>query len=400
MQGNIIGGSGINLNNSLFPIYQQLVEPSEKKGLWIKSDENIKDVYFQTDDVRDYELINDLPYNFNRGKATSIGSNIYLFGGEDDYDNNAYKYNSIEGTYSKLSDVPPLGLTDRTAISSKSEIYIINNNDELYKYNISEDTYTKLSTSIYFRNTKGCGAVLIEDNIYVFGSSETDYNNRAMKYNITNDERTLLEYIPNGFSAGSAIAINDNEIILLGVGGINNTYGIYKYNISENEYYIDRVLLGYVRSNTKINNFAYIIERISTTSEYYKPILTKYNLKNNSFYQYGKTCVSLEGNYYDTFQVANANNDLYVLTDLKLYKAKIVADYKGDGIYVISQETSLSKELDVNNILDVKKIVNEEEQQNVIAYIGDGESWKLLNSSDVAQNNNTLEYALSFKEEN
>lgn len=394
MQGNIIGQSGMFVNDSLFPIYQQLNQPIEYNGVWIKTEDNLKDVYFQTDDVRDYEFINDLPYDFDGGRATSIGSDIYLFGGEDDYNNNAYKYNSIEGTYTKLSNIPTLGLTNRPAISSKNEIYIINNGDRIYKYNISEDTYTELS-SISLTGAEGCAVTLIEDNIYMFGSSEQDNKKRAIIYNITNNEETSLEYIPNEFNNGSAIAINGNEIILLGVSG-NNTHGIYKYNISEDEYYIDKVILGDVPSNAKINNFSYIIEE--TLSSYKEPLLTKYGLNNNSFYQYGESCKDLLGTNLSFLQVVNANNDLYLLSNIKLYKAKIVADYKGDGIYVISQETSLSKDLDVSNVLDVKKIVNEEEQ-DIIVYVGDGESWKLLNGSDTTQNTNALQYALSFKEE-
>lgn len=395
MQGNIIGQSGMFVNDSLFPIYQQLNQPIEYNGIWIKTEDNLKDVYFQTDDVRDYEFINDLPYDFDGGRATSIGSDIYLFGGEDDYDNNAYKYNSIEGTYTKLSNIPTLGLTNRPAISSKNEIYIINNEDKIYKYNISEDTYTELS-SISLTGAEGCAVTLIEDNIYIFGSSEQDNNKRAIIYNITNNEETSLEYIPNEFNNGSAIAINENEIMLLGVDGANNTHGTYKYNISENEYYIDKVILGDVPSNAKINNFSYIIEEAQ--SSYKEPLLTKYGLKNNSFYQYGESCKDLLGTSLGFLQAVNANNDLYLLSNIKLYKAKIVADYKGDGIYVISQETSLSKDLDVSNVLDVKKIVNEEEQ-DIIVYVGDGESWKLLNGSETTQNTNALQYALSFKEE-
>lgn len=398
MQGNIIGQSGMFVNDSLFPIYQQLNQPIEYNGIWIKTEDNLKDVYFQTDDVRDYEFINDLPYDFDCGRATSVGSDIYLFGGEDDYDNNAYKYNSIEGTYTKLSNIPTLGLTNRPAISSKNEIYIINNQDIIYKYNISEDTYTALH-SISPTSAEGCAVTLIEDNIYIFGSSNYDYSKNATVYNITNDEETKLADIPNYFEGGSAIAINENEIMLLGVDGDNNTYGIYKYNISENEYYIDKAMLGNVPSNTKINDFSYILEETFMNTQFNIPILTKYGLKNNSIYQYGKSIKTLTENNNQFFQVANANNDLYILTDLKLYKAKIVADYKGDGIYVISQETSLSKDLDVSNILDVKKIVNEEEQ-DIIVYVGDGESWKLLNGSETTQNTNALQYALNFKGEN
>ena len=398
MQGNIIGQSGMFVNDSLFPIYQQLNQPIEYNGIWIKTEDNLKDVYFQTDDVRDYEFINDLPYDFDGGRATSIGSDIYLFGGEDDYNNNAYKYNSIEGTYTKLSNIPTLGLTNRPAISSKNEIYIINDEDDIYKYNISEDTYTALH-SISPTSAEGCAVTLIEDNIYIFGSSNYDYSKNATVYNITNDEETKLADIPNYFEGGSAIAINENEIMLLGVDGDNNTYGIYKYNISENEYYIDKAMLGNVPSNTKINDFSYILEETFMNTQFNIPILTKYGLKNNSIYQYGESCKSLKESNNEFFQVVNANNDLYILTDLKLYKAKIVADYKGDGIYVILQETSLAKDLDVSNILDVKKIVNEEEQ-DILVYIGDGTSWKLLNGSDTTQNTNALQYALNFKGEN
>ena len=183
----------------------------------------------------------------------------------------------------------------------------------------------------------------------------------------------------------------------MGVPGNNATYGIYKYNISENEYYIDKVILGDVPSNAKINNFSYIIEE--TLSSYKEPLLTKYGLNNNSFYQYGESCKDLLGTNLSFLQVVNANNDLYLLSNIKLYKAKIVADYKGDGIYVISQETSLSKDLDVKNVLDVKKIVDGEEQ-DILVYIGDGTSWKLLNGSDTTQNTNALQYALNFKGEN
>lgn len=127
-------------------------------------------------------------------------------------------------------------------------------------------------------------------------------------------------------------------------------------------------------------------------------LITKYSIKNNSFYQYDKRINSINDENINVLQLAHANHDLYLLTIDKLYKAKIVVDYKGDGIYVISQETSLAKDLDVSNILDVKKIVDGEEQ-DILVYVGDGESWKLLNGSETTQNTNALQYALSFKEE-
>lgn len=406
MQGNIIGQSGMFVNDSLFPIYQQLNQPIEYNGIWIKTEDNLKDVYFQTDDVRDYELINDLPYIFRYGRVTSIGSDIYLFGGEEgeDLSRKAYKYNSVEETYTELTTIPG-NFENGVLAATNSEIYLAymgltsSYGYVLSKYNPSTDTYTSILSNNF--HTAVNGSMAIVDNFaYIFGSSKDGDEKTAYKCNLSTSELTKLKDIPELFYSGSAVAINENEIMLLGVGSDSTSHGAYKYNVTENAYYKDKGMIGTVPANAKINYFAYILERAYPNGgAYYGPILTKYGLKNNSIYQYGKSCVSLEGNSYDTFQVANANNDLYILTDLKLHKAKIVADYKGDGIYVISQETSLSKDLDVKNVLDVKKIVDGEEQ-DILVYIGDGTSWKLLNGSDTTQNTNALQYALNFKGEN
>lgn len=399
MQGNIIGQSGMFVNDSLFPIYQQLNQPIEYNGIWIKTEDNLKDVYFQTDDVREYEFVNDLPFNFS-GRTTSIGSDIYLFGGGDD-EKSAYKYNSIEGTYTKLTNIPLSGSYFVTSvISNGTEIYIASGSDvgsgtKLYKYDPLQDTYTSLS-STYFIAADGGSLTILGDNLYMFGSKRNEDNQKAYKYNLNDDEYTKLEDIPDSFYYGSTIPINENEIMLLGVNDSNNNRGIYKYNISENEYYIDKAILGNVPSNTKINDFSYILEETFMNTQFNIPILAKYGLKNNSIYQYG---INLKKLFKDKTSTQNVNNDLYILTETKLYKTNIVIDNKGDGIYVISQTTSLSKDLDISNILDVKKIVNGEEQ-DILVYIGDGESWKLLNGSYTTQTTNALQYALNFKEEN
>lgn len=195
---------------------------------------------------------------------------------------------------------------------------------------------------------------------------------------------------------GSAIAINENEIALLGVYDNTSATGrgnLYLYNTSEDKYLQKRNLLGKASSYAKINKLPYLTEEYIYNSS--PSIVTKYNIDNGSLYQYGKV---INNNSENIKEIASANNDLYLLSDAKLYKANIVVDYKGDGIYVISQETSLAKDLDVSNILDVKKIVNEEEQ-DILVYVGDGESWKLLNGSDTTQTTNALQYALNFKEE-
>ena len=125
MQGNIIGQSGMFVNDSLFPIYQQLNQPIEYNGIWIKTEDNLKDVYFQTDDVREYEEVNDLPYDINLGCVTSIGLEIYIFGGSrgNEFANNAYKYNTVEKTYTKLADIPSIDGLESGSIAVMSIVF-------------------------------------------------------------------------------------------------------------------------------------------------------------------------------------------------------------------------------------------------------------------------------------
>lgn len=208
MQGNIIGQSGMFVNDSLFPIYQQLNQPIQYNGIWIKTEDNLKDVYFQTDDVRECEEVNSLPYNIahlgndiSHGCAASVGSDIYLFGGEenDDDDNlKAYKYDSIEKTYTKLTNIPNPGLDYGAVVSTGSDIYLTVSND-IYKYDISTDTYTDIGHILYTR-LEGCAMVLIDGIIYIFGSSNADDNQQAIKYDIENELETVLEDIPSSFS--------------------------------------------------------------------------------------------------------------------------------------------------------------------------------------------------------
>ena len=394
MQGNIIGQSGMFVNDSLFPIYQQLNQPIEYNGIWIKTEDNLKDVYFQTDDVREYEEVNDLPYDINFGCVTSIGLEIYIFGGSrgNEFANNAYKYNTVEKTYTKLADIPSIdGIESGSIAVIDNEVYIAYNPGTDYgyayieKYNPFSDEYTTILTNGPYA-FEGGSMTAVKGDLYLFGSSASDYRKRAYKYSITDNELTGLRDMPSGLSGGSVVGINKNEICLFGVY-VSTLYDIYlyKYNITENNYYEGSPIISGASSCATINKAVYLLMK--------DKLVTKYNMENDSLYQYGEKYEE------DIDHIVNIKSDLYVLSQSKLYKFKLAVNYKGDGIYVISQTTSLSKDLDVSNILDVKKIVNGEEQ-DILVYVGDGESWKLLNGTDITQNTNALQYALSFKEEN
>lgn len=402
MQGNIIGQSGMSVNNSLFPIYQQLNQPSDYYGIWIKSDENIKNIYFQTDASREMEVINELPYIFRNGRAISINTDIYLFGGAESSNlaQNAYKYNSIEKTYTKLANIPSAHYFDEGAIVLIDEdIYLvgirsIGSGYEIHKYSPINNTYTNIMSMYNFERGT---ATVINNDIYCFGSYEENNRQTAIKYNISSKESTSLSNIPENFYYGSAVAISKNEIILFGVDDANSRSNSYKYNVTEDEYYLNKPILGDVPAICKINKVVYLIENPSLYVSGRRE-LGKYYIKYNSIYQYGENFVLADSADW-LGQLVNINNDLYALSDKKLYKFNTIFSYDGDGIYISMQDLSIYKNIDINNVLEVKKIINQEEQ-TVIVYVGDGNSWKLLNANNSAQNTNTLQYTLSFEEEN
>lgn len=289
MQGNIIGQSGMFVNDSLFPIYQQLNQPIEYNGIWIKTEDNLKDVYFQTDDVRESIDINSLPYNFKDGRAASIGNNIYMFGGNADNDagRNAYKYNSIEGTYTKLTNIPGTHVFEGGHIAvTDNKIYLIGSqyaggSGGITAFNPETDTYTKINSSS-LGNASGGAATAIGNDIYLFGGNDEYYSKKTRKFNILTNERTFLKDLEDKFAEGIAIVKNSNEIYVFGLRSYNYQY-ISEYNIQTNEFENKSNILNIDRHyGTKLKKAVYF-----TTDEF-----TKFFLEGDSYYNYKKRNVS------------------------------------------------------------------------------------------------------------
>ena len=214
MQGNILGGGGTNVNNSLFPIYQQVMEPVVKKGIWIKSSENIKNVYFQEDLIREEELIDTATfaqdnyimlgvgenifaidkstrssagtikiyrYSLNNNLSTLVASisieasviavnidtDIYIFAIGGDDDGQVYKFNTLDNTYTQLltnafSNISAADYSDMLCVVGTYIYYA-----ELFKYDITNNIFTKLSGTHYILQNAEC-AKSVDEDIYIY----------------------------------------------------------------------------------------------------------------------------------------------------------------------------------------------------------------------------------------
>ena len=162
MQGNILGQSGSGKDVGILNIYQKLNTPVKKDGLWIKTDEQINDVF----------ITDKFPYTYEQ-----------LENGK-----------SCNGVIILDNDIFLLGC----GISEK----------ELYSYNIINKQCTKFQ-DLAVAFVPADGAVLIDDAfIYYF------HDNSTYKYDILNQISTKLADIPKTFAGGTAL------VILLGMCGM------------------------------------------------------------------------------------------------------------------------------------------------------------------------------------
>ena len=249
MQGNVLGSGGTNVNNSLFPIYQQVMEPAQKKGVWIKSSENIKNVYFQEDLIKEEELIDTAAfaqdnyimlgvgenifaidkstrssagairiyrYSLNNYLSTLVGSisieasvlainidtDIYIFAIGGDDDGQVYKFNTLDNTYTQLltdafSNISAADYSDMLCVVGTCIYYA-----ELFKYDVASNIFTKLSGTHYVLSNAEC-AKSVDEEIYIFSVRPTTSNRYryVYKYNISEDEYTKINgYIEDCYS--------------------------------------------------------------------------------------------------------------------------------------------------------------------------------------------------------
>lgn len=142
------------------------------------------------------------------GPAIAYGTDIYLFWAFQG--NHAYKYNTLDNTYTQLADLPTDASVKGNFLVNK-EIYLIGTTSsstgkQVYKYNIDSNTYTKLPDLPHY--CMSGTAVYYNDYIYVIGG--TSFTKKIYKYHIYSGVSTYFADMPYEVSERDAIIIDDN----------------------------------------------------------------------------------------------------------------------------------------------------------------------------------------------
>ena len=120
-----------------------------------------------------------------------------------------------------------------------------------YKYNTLTGTYTQLTDIPY--SFKTGGTVYIHPYIYLFGSTYSeDIYNKAYKYDIENNTYSQLSDIPRKFYSSDAVAINTDKIYLVGGGG---TQLMTVLNLKSKEYENNSIVISQAKDTYKTQIF-------------------------------------------------------------------------------------------------------------------------------------------------
>ena len=218
-------------------IFVQLEEPTTKKGIWLQKEAE-PEHYTYDEEVfiggewepdRKYRSI---PYNFYKGGVATVGTNIYIFGGEG-ASSKAYKYDTLTNTYTQLTNIP-YSFSSSGVIAIDDKIYLFgsfNGSSKAYKYDTLTNTYTQLANISY--NFYQGSVVAIGTDIYLLGCGDNVYSKYLYKYDTLTNTYTKMTNIPYTFSNGYAISIASNIYIL---GGSAYPTTAYKYDSLTNTY--------------------------------------------------------------------------------------------------------------------------------------------------------------------
>lgn len=150
-------------------------------------------------------------------------------------------FGGAEYNASKTSDLSsiPYNHIYGSASSVGTDIYLIgtstsNYQNKIYKYDTINNTFTQKSATVH---SAGCNAsAVVGTNIYVFGSNNSSYYKSAKKYDSINDTISSLTSIPTNFYSGNAEAVG-KDIFLFG-GDASTAYRLiaYKYSTVSDTY--------------------------------------------------------------------------------------------------------------------------------------------------------------------
>ena len=120
-----------------------------------------------------YTKNTDISYDFYRGSAVAIGTDIYLLGGYNSNTNN-YKYDISTNTYTQNTDIP-YDFCEGSAVAMGNNIYLLGSSNSNYKTNNYK--YTPQHTEVTSTAVECNGMIKLSNHsIYTESNSYTDTN--------------------------------------------------------------------------------------------------------------------------------------------------------------------------------------------------------------------------------
>ena len=390
---NVTGSSSEQLN-----VFLQSEEPSKKDGIWIKKEnatinkisiddfniseewnydigtipiassynrvakyENylyifggrnsssncINNCYKYNLETNQYSSIANLPAPLMAFAIGIVGSNIYIFGGQNGatYYTNSYKYDIITDSYSEIRPLPSL-ISQAGYVTIGTDIYIFGGQraegsvlNSCYKYDTLTDTYTQLANMPIANRT--ITPVVVGTDIYIFGGlGSGGYTNSCYKYDTLTDAYTNLTSLPARLGHSSCGYINGKIYIFGGYGVSGGVATVYSYDINTNKFETENSMSRkiYNAGCICIDNKMYLV--LGQTSGGYLNTISSYGInKSKSFYE-------------DTIIISTSTNS---------YKANLL--------------DNVSVEFNKVYLYDFEK---DRYDINLISYYGDGTKWNII----------------------
>ena len=199
---------------------------------------------FDTDtyEVSSTKILTD---KFKSKSFSTIGSNIYSFGGENSsgntYFNYIKKFDTENLTFTSLSTALPFNLANSYACAIGSYIYILGGkissseiSNAILKFDATTETITTLDVILPISAYSYCGAVVGTD-IYLFGGFDgSNKLNTIVKFDSVNlicETRELTLPNETTFIESSAVSVNGVVYMFGGNTSNGNTNDIVKYTV-------------------------------------------------------------------------------------------------------------------------------------------------------------------------
>lgn len=252
---------------------------------------------------------NDIPFDFGSGSAVIDGSDVYLIGSSTYPYNQFYKYNIITKNWVTLENVPsnPYGYSYGNSSGNSSviidkNIYSFGPSNRSFRYSILNNTWEELE-NLQVSKFQYCGAVTIDSDVYLFGSSETTIKTQSYLFSTGIDKNKEIALNSNvnihRVEYNKDIILTSNVFIMNEEFGNKNLITNVKIFVKGEEFNKDSSIpiSLYIRrkpiNKTPYRKIEYEYDETNPIIE--KPKLSQYDDRENSLNDKNKLLLSLLG---------------------------------------------------------------------------------------------------------